>query len=874
MSTDRRTADRGIRWLVRLFPSDFRESHGGEMEQVLRSQHRETAARTAAGFWRSTILDVLRAAPREHADALMQDLRYAWRGLRRAPAFSAAVLATLALGIGATTVIFTIFNSVLLRPLPYRDSSRVALVWAKDPDGARTWLSAPEIDDLARRTTSLEGVAGLTDLRLALTGAGEPEELEIVAASAALFPLLGVSPQAGRVFSDAEALETSAPVVLLSDSLWRRRFGAAAAVVGSTVQLDGRAYLVTGVLPATFGVLPPSSVFPRRVDAWVALPQHLVARARDVRYLHAIARIRDGVGLAAVQGELAGLGASLSTDYAREYAGRRWSFDVVDMQSDVLSGVRPALVVLLAVVVFVLLIACANVAALLLSRSEARRHEMAIRAALGASRARVVRQLITEGFVLASLGGACALLIAATVPRIATATALAPLPRFDDISLDWRVGVFAAIVSMVSALLFTVAPAAGLIGKRAARAQDALRTGGRSVAGHRIGRVLAAAEIALATTVLGVALVLARAFAGIVDGDPGFDPNRVMSARVTLPARYQSGLDQTQFFDAVIDRVRQIPGVRSAAAVSQVPLSGAMLGSAFLIPPGAGGDDAIRADADLRAVTPDYFQTLGIALLDGRGFSDRDSLNAPAVAVIDETMAKRLWPHARAIGQRMRWIRQPDVTIEVIGVVRGVRHRALSDEPQATVYRPMSQYARRTMFLVARTDGDPASAARPLLAAVRDVDPDQTVSQVETMRTLMARSLAQPGFGAALGGAVALLALVLATVGVYGILAYAQAQRHREVGVRLALGSTPGGIVALVLREGVSLALVGLAAGVPLAIVAARWTQARVPGIHGADAVTLFVAAAMTFGAAVAASWIPARRASRVDPAVVLRGDG
>jgi putative ABC transport system permease protein len=843
------------------------------MEQVLRSQHREAAEGVPRRFWMTAILDVLRVAPREHLDALMQDLRYAWRGLRRSPAFSAAAIATLALGIGATTAIFTVFNSVLLRPLPYRDPSRVALVWARDPDGARTWLSAPEVEDLARRSSTLEAIAGLTDLRLALTGVGEPEELEVVAASPALFPLLGVSTQSGQVFTDADALETSTPVVLLSDSFWRRRFGASPGVIGSTLALDGRPHIVAGVLPQTFSLLPPSSVFPRRVDAWVALPQHLVSQARDVRYLHAIARIRQGVPIAAARDELDSLGQSLSRDYARDYAGRRWSFDIADMRADVLSGVRPALVVLLATVGFVLLIACANVAALLLSRSEARRREMSIRAALGASRTRVVRQLVTEGLVLAALGGLGGLLIAASVPRLAAASALAPLPRFDEVSLDWRVGVFAAVISMGSALVFTLAPALGLIGKNALRAQDALRTGGRAMAANRVGRVLAAAEIALATMVLAVALVLARGFAGIIDRDPGFDPSRVISARVALPARYQVGLDQARFFDAALERVRQIPGVRSVAAVSQLPLSGAMLGSSFLIPPGAGGSEAIRADADLRAVTPDYFHTMGIALIDGRGFTDRDAADAPAVAVIDEVMAKRLWPHARAIGQRMRWIRQPDVSIEIIGVVRGVRHRTLAADPQATVYKPMSQYARRTMFLVARTEGDPASAGRSLAAAVYDIDPNQPVSNVDTLTAVMTQSLAQPGFGAALGASVALVALVLATVGVYGMLAYTQAQRRREVGVRLALGSTPGGIVVLVVGEGMRLAMVGLFAGVPMALVAARWTEARFPGIPGADAVTLAAAAATTFGAAVAASWIPARRASRVDPGVVLRAD-
>ena len=798
---------------------------------------------------------------RQHAEALARDLRYTARGLRRAPGFAAAAIGTIALGTGATAAVFAVVSAVLLRPLPYPDASRLALVWATDAEGARTWLSAPEIDDLRRRATTIDQVAGLSDLRLGLTGIGAPEELQVVAASASLFGMLGATPAAGRLLSDDDDREHAPLSVVLGYGLWQRRFGGSPAVVGSRILLDGRAYTVAGVLGPSFSLLPPSSVFPARADAWVALQAHLPMTARDVRYLHAVARVRPGVTIGAARQELAAIGAALSRDYPSAYGGRSWGFEIVRMQDDLVRHIRPALLVLFATVVLVLLIACANVAALLLARGASRRREMAVRAALGASRSRILAQLLTEGAVLALVGGAAGLALAAAAPALSAAPALAALPRFSEVSIDWRVFAFALLMAVATSLVFALAPAVEL------SALSSRLGGARVTRATGAGRILAGVEIALASLVLVVALLLARSFARVLAADPGFDPAGVVSMRIALPPKYRGAEDVVRFYDTALDQARRIPGIDSVAAVTQLPLSGAMLGSSFTV-------DARRADADLRGVTPDYFAVMRIPLVEGRGFTAADRADTPQVAVIDETLARRLWPRG-ALGQRMRWIRRPDADVEIVGVVRGVRHRGLDQPVEATVYRPHTQYARSTMVIVARAhDGlDAAGAARLVAAAVQSVDPDQPVADVRTLDSLLARSLAQPGFGAGLGGALGILALSLTAVGVYGLFAFAVAQRTRELGLRLALGATPRGVVRLILGEAALVALAGLAPGLAGALLAMQWIRSLLPGTVPSDSGTLVLAAAITLSAALAACWIPARRAARLDPSIVLRSE-
>jgi putative ABC transport system permease protein len=860
--------DRLFRALLRLLPADMRESHGREMGQVLRQQHHERPPGLAAAlrFWFAAMRDILRVAPRQHAEALSQDVRYALRGLRRTPAFAVVAVVTIALGTGATSAVFAVVNSVLIRPLPYADADRIVLIWAVTPEGARTWLSAPEIDDIGERATTLDGVAGLTDLRFALTGSGPPEEVNVVSASANLFPMLGTRPEIGRLFQPADDVEAAARVTVLSHGLWTRRFGASPAVLGTSLLLDGRPYTIVGVLPRDFGIVPPSSVFPARVDAWVTLQTHLPSRARDVRYLHAVGRVRNGIELGEARELVATIGPALSRDFSSAYRGRTWNFDLVSMQADVVRGVKPALLILLATVGLVLLIAAANVATLLLVRGESRRREMAIRIAVGASASRVVRQLLTEGLVLALIGGFLGLALTALVPAVARSQALASLPRFADVRIDWYVVVFACAVSCATAVLFTLAPASQQWGGRERLNIVASR---RSV---QMGRALATAEVAFAVMALVVALMLGRSFARTLDVPPGFQPSQLISARIVLPPKYTAREDINRFFEQTLERLSGMPGVESVAAVSQLPLSGAALGSTFTSGVDTAGEPA-RIDGDLRGVSTGYFETMGIQLIEGRPLTTADAAETPFVAVVDELMAKRLTPDGHAIGRRIRWIRQPDVEIQVVGIVRPVRHNGLDQDPRPTVYRPHTQYPRASMFVVARVSGDPARSGQALTAAVHDVDPTQPLSEIAGMDSLISRSVAQPGFGAAGGFALAALALALAAVGVYGLLAFAVSQRKREVGIRLAVGASRSQILAMIVADGARLALAGVVAGLAGAVALGRWISSIVPGVGTLDGGIVLAAAATVIASALLASWLPARRASRADPSIVLRAD-
>lgn len=862
---------RGLQWLVRLLPLETREAHGSDMEQVLHDSLLETSPNRAARlrFWIAATVDILRVAPRQHAEALARDIRYAVRSFRRSPAFSTAAIVTMALGIGTTAAVFAFVDGVLLRPLPYEDPSRVMLLWATMPDGTRTWLAAPEVDDLRERVPALSGVAGLTDIKFGLTGVGAPEEVQVVGASASFFPLLGVDMQLGRAFTAQDDVENAARTVILSDGLWRRRFGARADVINASILMDGRSYTVIGVTPRTFSMLPPSSVFPARVDAWVSLQPHLITRTRDVRYLHAIGRLSPDSSESELRSQLASAGAHLSSAFP-EYRSRRIAFDAVRMDQDVVREIRPALLVLFATVALVLVIASANVAALLLARSMSRRREIAVRAALGASQARIARQLLTEGIVLGLAGGLGGLAIAWLAPALSRIPPLSTMPRFDQVAMGWRVALFAFGIAAVTGVLVMLAPLAELRRRSGTLGPEVLRLTGRSHSAIRAGRALVVFQIAITASVLVVALMLARGFAGLLGGDPGFNPTGVLTMRVALPPKYRAAPDITRFYDTALDRITAISGVHAAAAIAQLPLSGSVLGSRFTLDtrtPDAG------VDADLRGITPRYFETMGIRLVEGRAFTPSDGVNTPAVAVVDETFARRAWPQESAVGKRIRWIRQSDRPIEVVGVVAGIRHKGLEAPPRETVYRPHAQYARNTMVFVVRGAGDAARLAHPVLAAIREVDADQPVADVTTMDALMQRSLAQPGFATGLAATLAAMALMLTVVGTYGLSSYAVAQRQREIGIRLALGARPGGVIRMILGEGVRSAAMGLALGLPLAIVAARTVSAKLTGAAPADPLLVIIVAIALVITIAAACWIPARRASRVSPSEPLRSE-
>ena len=799
----------------------------------------------------------------------MRDVRYALRSFLRSPSFSLAAILTMAIGIGATTGVFAVVNAVLLRPLPYDDPTKVMLLWARMPDGSRTWLSPPEADDIRQAVPALVSVAGLTDMKLGLTGSGAPEELAVVGVSSTLFPMLGADMALGRAFAAADDVEKAPLTVVLSDGLWQRRFGARRDVVGSLIRLDGRSYTVIGVAPQSFGMLPPSSVFPPRVDAWVALQAHLPLRNRDVRYLHAIGRLADGASESDLRGQLESLGSHLSATYPA-YASRRISFEAVRMDRDIVRDIRPALLVLFAAVALVLLIAVSNVAALLLARAVSRQREIAVRAALGASPARIARQLFTEGVMLALIGGIFGLALASLAPVLARIPPLSTMPRFDQVVVDWRVASFAVVVSALAGVLVMLAPLREMARRRGTLGPGVLRLTGHPQGVIRASRALLVAQIAVTASVLVISFTLTRGFATLLGGDPGFRPDGVLTMRIALPPKYSTGVDVNRFYDTVLERIQAISGVRSASAISQLPLSGSMLGSRFAL---TRDSQAAAIDADLRGITPRYFDTMKIRLVEGRGFTAADDSRGGAVAIVDEIFARRVWPGESAVGKRFYWMRQPDIPLEIAGVVTAVRHRGLEVPARETVYRPHLEYPRYTMSLVVRTEGDAALLSQTVLAAIHEVDPEQPVADVMTMTSLVRRSLAQPGFSTGLAATLALIALALTIVGTYGLSSYSVTERQREIGIRLALGAEPAWIIRMILRDGLGYALAGLAIGLPLAFLAARAVSSRLSGAGPADAFLFFVVAAVLLVTISAACWLPARRAAGVSPSEPLRAD-
>ncbi len=797
----------------------------------------------------------------------MRDLLYAARGLARARAFTLTSLTTLALATGAAIAVFTIVDAVLLRPLPYRDPAQVVIVWATPPDGSRTWLSVPEVEDLSRDARSLAGIAGLADLRMNVTGAGAPEEVQVVAASASLFPLLGVEAALGRTFDADDDRIGAQPVVVLADAFWRRRFGADPNVAGRTLLLDGRSYVIRGVLPARFSIPAPSSVFPASVDAWVALTPHAPTRARDVRYLHALARLVPGVTATAAEAEAARLGAGYTRAFPQVYRAGAWTFAVRPLQEDVARGVRPVLTALGWIVAILMAIACVNVANLLLVRGEQRRRELAVRIALGASRGRLLHLLFSEAVLLGISGCGAGALVALGVPRLLTTIDPRVLPVVNGISFDVRVAWF--VLLLVGLVVAICAAVPVLTASRAGDVASVDRSVGRSLRFALAGRTLAIAQIALAALALVCTALLARTVVRLTAVPSGIDPGGVLTFRVSLPGSYRTGADVTQFFDRAVERVQQLPGVQRVGAITQLPMSGASLGSTFeRVDPG----DTRRLDADLRGVAGDYFGALHIPLVAGRMFTASDLADHPSVAIVDRAFARRLRPDGNVLGLRLRWIRRPDDPIEIVGIVGDVRHRGPAEAARETVYRPAAQYARWAMTFVVRAERA-ADLASPAAAAIQSIDPGQPVADLALMTDIAGRSVARPRLAAALAFALGLMALVISVVGVYGVLSYSVSQRVREFAVRLAIGATPRKILALVFKEGAAVTIAGIAAGFAVAPSAATVLAAALFGVGATDLAAYASAGAALALAAAVACYIPAHRASRSDPMSVLRSE-
>jgi putative ABC transport system permease protein len=810
-------------------------------------------------------------------ETVLQDLRYAIRMLLKKPGFTAVVVITLALGIGANTAIFSVVYAVLLRPLPYPQPDRLVLLWTRlEKIGLeQNWVSEPEVLDFREQSQLFESFGVISGTSFILTDSGEPEQLNGAEISTNFFSVLGAKIKAGRDFSSDEEIPGAPRVAILSHSFWQSHFGGEQSIFGSTIYLSGRPTTVVGVLPANFALMvPQEALVPANVDVWTPYAEDYAKKDRDSHGLTVIARMKPGVTLAQAQEEMNGIAGRLYTQY---YTHTGFEVKVVSLHGDIVKKIRPALLVLLAAVGLVLLIACANVANLLLGRATAREKELAIRAAMGAGRIRLLRQLLTESVVLALLGGAAGVMLAVWGVDALLALSPADLPRIDEVSIDARVLAFTFAVAALTGILFGLIPA--LKASRINLTQT-LKEGSRSVAGgggHRLRRMIVVAEISLSLVLLVGAGLMMRSFLRLMRVDPGFDPHNVLTMKIQVPrSKYKDGPAVANFYQQVIEKVQALPGVESAGAVSHLPLSGDYWGGTLTfegVTANAERGNLASFEVDQRVITPDYFTAMKTPLLEGRFFTSSD-VRAKPCAIIDETLAHRLWPDESPIGRRFtfgRFPEKPDTWIEIVGVVRHIRHHKLDANVREEVYYPHTTVPFTGMTLAIRTTADPLSLAGSVRDTVRSIDRDQPVYRIRTMDALVAGALAPARFTLLLLLIFAGVAAVLAVVGIYGVMSHAVTERTHEIGVRMALGAEPRDVLKLVVGQGLMLTLAGVAIGLVAAFAATRVMTGLLYGVGATDAVTFAVVPVLLTGVALAASFVPARRAMKVDPMVSLR---
>ena len=799
-----------------------------------------------------------------------QDLRYGARWLGRAPGFTAIALLALALGIGATTAIFSLVDSVLLKPLPFRDPERLLVIWERNPSQSRYKLFVAPANFLAwqKASRSVEQMAAIQDVHLNLTGGPnghiDPEEVKAERVSGNLFRLLGVQAVIGRTFLPQEDQAGRANFAILSHSLWQRRFGGDPSIAGKSIRLRDQPYTVVGVLPADFAVLDSA------VDVFLPLGLNTNdARALNGQYLTVIAR--HAAGLTQVRGELDDIGARMEGELPALNKGRRPSVFV--LKDELVGGVRRALWVLMGAVGFLLLMSCVNVANLLLAHDATRRRELAVRAALGAGRGRIVTQLLSESLLLALAGGAAGLLLAGAVLKLLAHTPPSGVPRLAQASIDLRVFAFAFGISIVTGLVFGIFPA---LSESGLNLNTTLKEGGRGgtagLSGRRMRNALVVSEIASAVIVLIGAGLLVRSFVRLRSVDPGFRAEGVLTARVPLGGGRNTAPDRRiAFFQQLTERVAGLPGVRSVGAINGLPLTGLGVGSPFAVDGHPAPSVEQRPTAVLRSVTPAYFQTMGIPLVAGRFLTDADTREAPPAILVNQTLARRFWPGMSAIGGRIAVDLIPGRLAEIVGVVGDVKPDRVEGDDWPTIYSPYAQAPVASMTLTVRTAGPPMALASALVREIHQLDPDQPVAEVRPMEEVVDQAVAGARFNAQVLGAFAGAAFLLAAVGIYGVISYDVSERRNEIGIRMALGAQPGDVLKLVLGQGARLAVYGIVAGLAVAAGLTRLMGAMLFGVNPTDAWTFASTSILLAVVALAASYLPSRRAMALDPVTALR---
>ena len=794
---------------------------------------------------------------------LWQDVRYGFRMLAKKPGFTLVAIITLALGIGANTAIFSVINAVLLRPFPYPEAARLVTM--------RSNQSLPDLEDIQAQSQSFEDVGGVVLQAQDYTGGSEPVQVQAGLSNAGIFKVLGARPLIGRVISPEEDRYGGERVVVLSYGFWQRQMGADASVIGRQIPLSGNNYTVVGVLPPGFEA-------PReKPEVWVSLKvaNPLAAKARGVHFLRTYWLLKPGVTLAEAQAEMGGIDRWLEQQYPEENKGRETR--LMSLHERVAGDTRPALFVLFGAVGLVLLIACANFANLLLARAASREREIVIRATLGAGRRRIVRQMLTESVLLSLLGGACGLVLALWSIDLLQSLKPANLPRLDSIQIDARVLIFTLAVAVLTGLVFGLVPA---LNSSRLNVNEALKEGGRSAtmgtARRRFSSLLVVSELALAVVLLVGAGLLIKGFWRLRAVEPGFNPEHLLTMRVELPeARYREIPKQTQFRRQVLDAINSLPGVQ-AAMVSEIPLIDDALMHNFIIQGRPAISPGEEPDLYSRSTGGDYFRTMNIPLRAGRDFTPQDGADAPLVGIINESMVRRYFANENPIGARMRWARAEGEPqwIEIIGVAGDIKHFGLNEPEEPAVYTPYAQSQqpwKRWMYLVVRSDADPATLINLIKTQVWTVDNQIPVTRVQTMTEVMAASIAGQRFNMLLLGIFAGVALLLAAVGIYGVISYSVTQRTHEIGIRMALGAQAGDVLKMILGQGLLLASIGVVIGVVGAFALTRLMSSLLFGVTATDPMTFTIVSLLLIAVALAACYIPARRAMRVDPMVALR---
>ena len=828
---------------------------------------------------------------------LLRDVKYAVRSFAKRPLFTAALVLTLALGIGSNVAIFGVANTVLFRPLPYDDPEELALVWTRLPatNVQRSLVSGPDLQDFETETTLFEGFAGAMAVAGTLTGEGPAEQIMAAYTTWNLFDLLGVRPLIGRNFNaddpfpvDPEMFGAPNPdlppgTVILSHGLWQRRFGGDPSIVGRTIQMDGFGSVVVGVLSPDFRIyLPADAAMPTNIDAWGVLPTNVSEFARDAPWLTVVSRLKDGVTPQQAQQEMDALAARLRDTY-QFHANQNLQIVVAGMHEDVVSHARPALLALLGAVAFVLLIACGNVANLLLVRASGREREIAVRAALGSGRGRIVRQMLTESAVLAVSGASLGALLAWWGVHLITALSPGNLPRMEEVGMDVGVMVFTVAVTAVSALVFGLAPAHRAVRSDLAGALKDRGSDAGGMRGNKLRTVLVVTEVALSLVLLVGAGLMFRSLAELKRVEPGFDAADVVTFTAPLQfSKYYNSASRATFYSDLGARLAQISGVELVGGVTPLPLAGGEQYSVGSYGRVSDPDDVYRANkADFKATLPGYFEAMKIQLVAGRTLLPSDNLpEALQVAVVDRKLAERVFGDMDPLGKELLVDHFSEATfslerlpVQIVGVVENVRSTSLAAEGRETIYVPYFFQAFLPLTFTVRTAADPASLVTAIRTEVAAVDPDVPISGVATLESYVSGAMAPTRFLLALIGVFAVVALVLASLGLYGVISYSVRQRTREIGVRMAFGATESAVMRLVLGQGMALALSGIVLGLGASFLLTRVAKSLVVGVSATDPLTFAGVSSLLLGVAVVAAWVPARKATLVDPVEALRDE-